>query len=323
MRWPREGTALAMVALVCAAAAVKEPRFFSAASLDSVLLWLPVLLVVAAGQMPVIVTKGIDVSVGSTVGLTAFAVGMVARDNPGLPVAALFAIGLLAGALLGCVNAGLVVWGRVPPVVTTIGTMTAFRGLAFLLAQGKQINTDDVPSALTDLGREGVHLGGVTATWLLVLAAVPCVLLAWALAQTRLGRTVFAVGSNPVAARLRGLSVNRTLATVYVWSGVCAGLGGVVYLSRFGFVNAASAGVNLELNAIAAVVVGGVPVSGGAGSMTGVVAGCVLLAIVNVGLSVWGVAADWQLLAYGVVVLVALVVDALGGRARDGGHALA
>jgi len=323
MRWPREGTALVMVALVCVAAGLKDPRFLTAPTVDSVLLWLPVLLVAAAGQMPVIVTKGIDVSVGSMAGLTAFCVGMVVKANPSLPVPAVLAVGMALGVGLGMVNASLVALARVPPVVATIGTLTAFRGLAFLLAQGKQINTTDVPTALTDLGRSGIPFGPVTVNWLVVIAVLPCLGLAWMLAQTALGRTVFAVGGNQVAAQLRGLRVKPALFTVYVWSGICAGLAGVLYLGRFGFVNAASAGVNLELNAIAAVVVGGVPVSGGSGSVSGVVVGCLLLSLVNVGLSVLGIAADWQLLAYGLVVLTALVVDAVGRRAREGRHALA
>ncbi len=317
MRWPREGTAIVMTVLVCVGAAAREPKFLVPQTLDSVLLWLPVLLAIAIGQMPVIVTKGIDVSVGSIVGLVAFSVGLAGKTWPSLPLPVLIGVGLAAGAVLGVANALFIVLAKVPPVVVTIGTLTAFRGLAFLVAGGKQINANDVPSSLTDLGRHGLTLGPVTVTWLLLLALVPAALLAWTLARSRMGRTVFAAGGNEAAARLRGMQVDRCLFSVYVWSGICAGLGGLLYLGRFGFVNAASAGVNLELNAIAAVVVGGVPVSGGSGSVLGVVAGCVLLAVVNVGLSVLGVAADWQLLAYGLVVMAALLVDAVGRRARE------
>ncbi|MBS1709509.1 MAG: ABC transporter permease [Armatimonadetes bacterium] len=306
-----------MTVLVVVAATARDPRFLSPQTLDSVLLWLPVLLVVALGQMPVIVTKGIDISVGSTVGLVAFSVGLIGKVNPSLPVPVLFASGLALGALLGSLNAVLVAIAKVPPVVTTIGTLTAFRGMAFLVAQGKQIDTNNVATALTDLGRNGVHLGPITVNWLLWLAFIPGALLAWVLARSAIGRTVYAVGGNPVAAALRGMDVKRILFSVYIWSGACAGLAGVLYLGRYGFVSAASAGVNLELNAIAAVVVGGVPVSGGSGSVLGVLAGCVLLAVVNVGLSVLGIAADWQLLAYGAVVMAALLVDAVGRRAKE------
>lgn len=306
----REATTLGLLILVLVAATLREPRFLEAKTIHSILLWMPLLAVIGMGQMLVIVTRGIDVSVGSIVGLAGIVAGAVFRSNPGGGIGAGLLTGIAVGLAAGCVNGLLIARLRVPPIIATLGTLSAYRGLVFIVSGGKQIDSNDLPSALTGLSLYGpVSLGGVTLTWIFTIALLVAGLTAYGVRMTRTGRDIFALGSHPEAARLRGIPVDRVTFLVYALTGLLAGLAGVLYAARYGFVNPATAGQGMELSVIAAVVIGGTKVSGGAGSVFGVLLGCLLLGTINVALAVLGIAATWQLLVYGVVILVALVVD--------------
>ncbi|CAN5560498.1 ABC transporter permease [soil metagenome] len=307
----RELSTLALLILVIAVTAIKEPRFLGSGSVESVLLWIPLLAVVGIGQMMVIVTRGIDVSVGSMVGLTAMAAGMVFRSSPGLPVPVVTLIAIAVGLAAGAINGGLIAYAKIPPIITTLGTLSAFRGLVFILSSGKQVDSNDLPDALANWTLHGpVTIFGVNLSWLFVISLVVMGVFAWVLKQTRFGRNVFAFGSNPNAARLRGVNTAKTEFWVYALTGALCGLGGVMYASRFAFVNPASAGQGLELVIIAAVVIGGTNIIGGSGSVLGILLGCTLLGTINVALSVTKVDATWQSMIYGLVILVAVVIDA-------------
>lgn len=305
----REGLGLALVVVLCLATTLKEPRFLDATSINSVLLWMPLILVAAVGQLPVIVMRGIDISVGSVLGFSGIAVGLILKSNPGLPIPFAFLAGALTGAVLGSVNASLITWAKLPPIVVTIGTLTAFRGLTFLLSQGKQVDSSMVPRNLTTLAKDGLPLGGVAFSYLLLIAIFVAILGAVGLRYTQMGRDIFAYGSNPNAAYLRGVPINKATFWAYTLCGATAGLAGVMYAARFGFVNPGTAGQNFELTVIAAVAIGGVKITGGYGSIAGAVIGCLLLSCLNVALSVLGIDANWQMLAYGAVILAALLID--------------
>jgi len=306
----RELGTLALLILVVAVSTVKEPRFLEAASINSILLWIPLLAVIGMGQMLVIVTRGIDVSVGSIVGVAGMAAGMLFRAHPDLNVFLGALAGVSVGLVLGSINAAAIAWARVPPIVATLGTLSAYRGLVFIMSGGKQVDSNDIPPALTHWSLDGpLHLGGVTVPWILALALLVALVTALFVRYTRTGRDVFALGSHPEAARLRGVPVVRTTFLVYAATGALAGLAGVLYASRYGFVNPATAGQGLELSVIAAVVIGGTKVTGGTGTVLGVVLGCLLLGTINVALAVLGIAGTWQLFVYGVVILVAILFD--------------
>ncbi len=308
--WRREFGTIALLAVVVIAVVGRDHRFLDPTSLNSVLLWIPLLLVVGVGEMLVIVTRGIDVSVGSILGFSGIVVGMALRSNPGMNVELAALLGLGIGLALGAVNGALVAWARVPPIIATLGTLSAFRGLVFIVSHGVQVDSNTIPPALTDWSMSGpVQIGGATISWLLLIALVVAALAAAVLRSTRFGRNVFAIGSNPAAAKLRGISLPRTLMAVYCACGALSGLAGVLYASRYGFVNPGTAGLGFELTVIAAVVIGGVNVFGGSGSVLGVFLGCLLLSVINVALAVLGISATWQTLAYGVVILLALVLD--------------
>jgi rhamnose transport system permease protein len=305
---------VALLTAVCAAITIAKPAFLSPHNIDSVLLWMPILTVVAAGQLLVVLVGGIDVSVGSILGFAGIGVGLFCRAMPDSPIALAFVVGAAIGLVLGCVNAALVAYCRLPPLIVTIGTLASFRGLTFLLSKGDQIDSSVLPDGLMALASTGLELGSVTASYLLLISICVAVLVGALLAATPLGRNLRAIGSNSEAAFLRGVPVSRATFFAFAACGALAGLGGTLYASRFGFVNPSSAGLNLELSVIAAVAIGGAKLSGGSGSMVGTLCGCALLSVVNVALSVLGIAADWQMLAYGVVILVAVIADGAAAK---------
>ncbi|MHB8634859.1 MAG: ABC transporter permease [Fimbriimonadaceae bacterium] len=317
----REGRALVLIVLLLIVGAIKAPRLLEAASVSSIILGLPILIVVAVGQMPVIVSRGVDLSVGSTLGLAGISAGMMMRANPHAPL--ILAVGVAAGVgfALGALNGGLIAYAKIPPILATLGGLSAYRGLAFYVSESKQIDANDIPSSLNAWAQTGpLRIGTVTIPWMFLGAVALAALVGLWTRRTGIGRDVFALGSNPEAATLRGVRTRRALLAAYALCGTLAGIGGLLYAARYGFVNPGSAGRGFELTVIAAVVIGGCDVRGGTGSITGVLLGCVLLASLDVALAVLGIAADWQVFTYGAVILLALVFEALSTR-RLGGAA--
>lgn len=304
--------ALAAVVIVCATAAI-EPKFLSHSSLRSTLLWMPLVVIAALGQMLVVLTRGIDVSVGSTMALAGMIVAILFREFPALPAVLGTGIGVLAGGGLGAVNGAVIVLGRVPPIVATLGTLGVYRGLTHIISGGVQVEEYELPRALARWSIGG-PFGQTLVPWIVVIATAGAVAAAWFLRHTRAGRDLYAVGGDPDAARLRGVPVGAVTFLAYVLCGSAAGLAGVFYASRFGTVNPGSIGMGFELVVISAVVIGGVSVFGGRGSVAGVLLGCALLAIIYTALTVLGVAAAWQSTSYGLVILLAVVFDELLAR---------
>ena len=310
--------AAAALTLGFAVGVVLEPRLISVGSLRSILLWLPLVIVVAMGQTLVILSRGIDVSVGSTMGLAGMCVAMLFRDHPSVNVYLGASIGVLIGGLLGTVNGCLVVLCRAPPIVATLGTMGIYRGLTHIVSRGVQVEEYELPHALSRWSVQG-PFGQTLVPWIVVVAFVTAGLAAVLMRYTRTGRNIYAVGGNPDAARLRGVRVGAVTWMVYALCGASAGLAGTLYASRFGTVNPGSIGMGFELVVISAVVVGGISVFGGRGSIGGVLVGCALLATIYTSLTVLGVSPAWQSTSYGLAILAAVVLDeVLRSRAERG-----
>jgi len=261
-------------------------------------------VIVACGQMMVIIIRGIDLSVGSVVGLVGMIVGMMMRDQVSffMPLAVLIGIGL--GFLLGAINGLIITKGKVPPIVATLGTMSIFRGLVVVVSKGDEVYTYRIPSSFLQITRMPIF--GVPA--LIIYALIIAVGVALFLKYTRLGRQIFALGSNPNAAEVAGIPTDRVKFIVFCISGILAGLAGVLWASRFGSV-VNDMGTGFELQTVAACVVGGVSVLGGAGSILGVVMGALLIGIIGNALTISNINPFLQLTVNGFLILLAVVFD--------------
>ena len=299
------GIVLALIVLVVFTA-TQNSRFLSGQSIRDILLGTAILAVLAVGQAVVIITRNIDLSVGSVLGLSAFAVGSLMRDNPGLPVIVALLAGLVVGAVCGLLNGVLVRFGQVPALVVTLGTLYAFRGVSFFWAGGQQINADKLPQSFLDFGTASV-LG---VPWLVLIALVVLVAAGIVLRSYRVGRELYAMGSSPQAAKLAGIKVGRNTSAAFLVSGALAGLAGVLFAARFGTVDAA-AGTGYELNVVAAAVVGGVAVFGGSGSVWGAGLGALLLTVIGSALAVLDINQFWQQAIVGALILLAIGADRL------------
>ncbi|MEV6902193.1 ABC transporter permease [Amycolatopsis sp. NPDC051372] len=299
------GIVLALIVLVVFTA-TQNSRFLSGQSIRDILLGTAILAVLAVGQAVVMITRNIDLSVGSVLGLSAFAVGTMLRDNPGLPVIVALLAGLVVGAACGLINGAVVRFGRVPALVVTLGTLYAFRGAVYFWAGGQQINADKLPRSFLDFGDASVL--GVPG--LVLIAVLVMVIAGVVLRNYRGGRELYAMGSSPQAAQLAGIKVGRNTTIAFLVSGALAGLAGVLFAARFGTVDAA-AGTGYELNVVAAAVVGGVAVFGGSGSVWGASLGALLLTVIGSALAVLDIDQFWQQAIVGALILLAIGADRL------------
>ena len=297
------GIGAALVILI-AVTAIVNPRFLSAQSVKDLLLGSTILAIMAVGQAIVVITRNVDLSVGSILGLSAFATGSMFVALPGLPIPVVVVVGMAFGALLGAVNGALIAAARVPALVVTLGTLYVFRGLDYMWAGPRQINAADMPAGFLRMGTATI-LGVPVLT---LFAVVVVIVAGFYLRAYRSGRELYAVGSDPEAARVSGLPVGWRVFAAFVASGALAGLAGVLYAARFGTLDA-NAGIGSELNVVAAVVVGGVAIFGGSGSVYGAALGAVLLTTIGAALPVLGVDPFWQRAAVGVLILAAIGLD--------------
>ena len=301
----REMSILIVLLLVIAAATIKTPSFlFSANSWRDLLLTPAILLTLAAGQAVVIITRNVDLSVGSVLGLTAYLTGRLFIDLPGIPIVAVVAIGLLVGGLLGLVNGALVAFGRVPALVITLGTLYIYRGVVLTWAGSDRINAGDLPRDFLRLGTRSI----ASIPILFIVALVVVCLVGYYLYAHRGGRELYAIGSDPDAAELYGLKVRRRVLAAFVLSGALAGLAGVMHAARYGTVSSA-AGVGLELEAVAAVVIGGGALFGGRGTVWGAAIGAMLLVTIDRALPILGIPDFWQRAVVGALIIGAIVLD--------------
>ncbi|RAS70465.1 monosaccharide ABC transporter membrane protein (CUT2 family) [Lentzea atacamensis] len=302
----RELGIVVALALVVIPTAIVNPRFIQAQSLRDLLLNASIVALLAVGQTLVVVTRNVDLSVGSVLGLSAFLTAQQFADHPGTPLLAGIGLGVAIGLACGLLNGLLVALGNVPSLVVTLGTLYVFRGIDYALAQGRQVNAANLPDALLDLGSSRVLGIPVLVLITVVVIAVAAVYLR----SYRSGRELYAIGSNPEAATLAGIPVARRTLTTFVLSGLIAGLAGALWVARYGTVDAA-AGTGLELQVVAAVVVGGVAIFGGSGTVAGAALGALLLGTITSCLVVLQIPAFWQQAIAGALLLSAITVDRL------------
>ena len=302
----RELGILAALALVVIVTTAVNPRFLSVQSIRDLLLNASIIALLTVGQTLVVVTRNVDLSVGSVLGLTAFMTGTLFVGRPGLPVVVALLAGILVGVVCGAVNGAVTAVGKVPSLVVTLGTLYVFRGIDYAWAGGRQINAADLPDSLLSLG-SGRFLG---VPYLVAITVVLVAVAAYALRSYRSGRELYAIGSNPDAAVLAGIPVGRRLFAAFVLSGAVAGLAGVLFTARYGTVDA-TAGTGFELEVISAVVVGRVAIFGGSGSVVGAALGALLLSTIGSAIVVLRVPSFWQQAIVGALLIGAIALDRL------------
>jgi ribose transport system permease protein len=298
---------LPVLILICILFAVLTPNFLTENNIINVVRQASINIVLAAGMTFVILTGGIDLSVGSVLGLTAV-IAVVVSLVPSFSWAAIPAA-LLAGLVIGVLTGMIVAYLGLPPFIVTLGTYTAIRGAAYLAAGGTTVINSQINFAWIGNG----YLGPVP--WLVIIALITIAVSAFILHGTVLGVHVYAVGGNAQAARLTGIPVPFVLIFVYGVSGLLSGLGGAMSASRL-YSAQGQLGIGYELDAIAAVILGGTSFSGGIGNVFGTLVGALIIAVLNNGLTLLNVSFYWQLVIKGAVIVLAVTLDKLRTRGQ-------
>jgi fructose transport system permease protein len=311
-RYPALNPALVLVVSVVVFGLLND-RFMRAENLSLITQQVAVVGALAVGQTLIILTAGIDLSVGAVMLLGSMVMAQTATAN-GVPGPVALALGLLVGLLAGLANGLLVTLINLPPFIVTLGTLNIFVALTLLYSHGATVRGDDLPSVLTWTG-SSFSVGGVRVTVGVLLTLLMYALIAYALGQTAWGRHVYAVGDDKDAARLAGISVNRVLLSVYISAGMVFALAGWVLIGR---INAASpnAAADANLDSITAVVIGGTSLFGGRGVVWGSLLGALIVGVFRNGLSLAGLDVLYQTLAVGVLVIVAVAIDQWIRRGR-------
>lgn len=294
---------LAIYLFICIIFAALSPYFLTVANFINIGRTLPIIGIIAIGETLVLIAGGVDLSVGSVAALAGVTTGLL-WEVTGAPIGVAAAAGLGTGILVGVINGALVTYLRINPLISTLATFSIIRGLAFVLTNAST-NQLTHPTFLL-LGRGSVAGVPVPFILMLVLFAIFIFILRW----TPFGRNLYAIGGNPMAARLAGIAARRSLMIVFIISGLLAGLGGLVSASQLA-AGAPQAAVGLEFTVIAAVVLGGTSLSGGKGTLVGTLIGVIILRTLDNGLILIGVSSYYQIVARGAVLILAVGFDQL------------
>jgi rhamnose transport system permease protein len=291
---------------------LRAPVFVTGASLGNLLTDGSLLVMLALTQMFVIITRGIDLSVASNLALSGMMSALLASKHPELPLVAVIFVAVAIGLVLGLINGYLIGVLELPPIVVTLGTMSVYRGLVFVLSGGAWVSSHQMPDNFVAFPLDRL-LGVTHLVWIAALAT----LLTWYLARnTRFGRDLYAIGNHPQAARTIGIPSARRLLWTYGLSGAMAGLCGYLWVARYAVAYTEIA-YGFEFTVIAACVIGGISIAGGVGSVAGAVLGALFLATINNALPIVQVSPFWQSALTGVVILTAVMINARGDKKRS------
>jgi rhamnose transport system permease protein len=301
----RELSLLLVLLLMGVFVAIRAPQVLSATNLTDVSVLAAIIAIAAVGEAMVVITRNVDLSVEAIIGLVAFSVAAVLSDHL-MPTSVAMVFGVGLGLVLGMINGIVVALFRVPSIVATLGTLSIYRGIDFLLAGGKQVTLTELPPGYTNAAR--ATLVGVPI--FVLIAVVIVAVFAVVLRQTRFGRSVYAVGSNPEAAGILGIRTGVVTFVVFSVCGLLSGIAGVMWGILFGTINATAAtGVTLQV--VAAVVVGGVNIFGGSGTVVGAALGALFLGFISNALILLRLSQFWLQAFYGLVILIAVALDAV------------
>jgi len=271
-----------------------------------------ILIMVAIGQFLVILTGGIDLSVGSIIAFSGMAASMMNQYYPGIPVVFVLLAGILIGLLLGMINGVLVAYGKVPAIITTLGTLSVFRGFTFVLSKGQWVTAHEMTQGFMDMPQNR-FLGVTNLIWAAVIVSI---VMYYVMTYTRSGREIYAIGGNKTAALFVGVKSKKIDMLIFSINGLLCGLAGVMWTSRYAAaVNETATG--FELQTVAACVLGGVSVAGGSGAIPGVILGALFLGILNNALPVVNLSPFYQMALQGFVVLMAMVINTLSDKRKE------
>jgi rhamnose transport system permease protein len=308
----REALLALVLAIMVAGISLYQPVFLTAGNISDLLTDTSVLFMMAIAQMIVILTRGIDLSVAAMLALTGMVSAMLSQYVPDLPLLLYILAAIATGLILGLVNGGLIAGLGIPPIVVTLGTMAAFRGLIYIVGQGEQVNADEMGDTFQAFPKAFVF-GLQTPVWIALAVSI----VAWFfLNMTRTGRGLYAIGGNPLAARYCGISLPKQELLVYAISGAVAGLCGYLWVARYGVAYTEIA-TGYELTVIAACVIGGVSIFGGVGSVPGTILGALFLGIIMNALPVMQISPFWQMAISGAVILAAVIINARAERRAE------
>ncbi|WP_430599395.1 ABC transporter permease [Enterococcus sp. AZ079] len=290
----------------------QNSSFLTMVNLTDMLTNTSILAILAVGMMMVLITGGIDLSVGAVVALSGMSSAVFIRDFPNIPVIVAVLVGLFVGLFSGLVLGLLIAKGRILPIITSLGMMNVYRGLTYIVGDNQWVSAFQMTDAFKEIAT-GSFLGINHLIW---AAFIVLAVFYYILNFTRSGRRMYAVGSNEEATAITGISKERTLILVYMLNGLLAGLAGVLWVSKFASAQGDTAS-GYELNVIAACVLGGVSVNGGVGKISGLITGALLFGILNNALPLLNASTFWEDAIQGVVIVAAIVMNVLMKRRSD------
>jgi rhamnose transport system permease protein len=302
----RESGIIVVLAMFVAVTAVIQPRFVGTQEIGFILANTTVFALLALGETMVVISRNVDLSIGSVLGLSAYLSASLFGAHDGIPIPVVFLAGLGIGLACGVANGLMVSLGKVPSLVVTLATLYIIRGIDILIVGGNEVVAQTLPNAFIQIPK--ANLFGVPYLAIAVAAVVGAG--AYYLRSFRSGRDLYAIGSNPEAARLAGVPTGRRVFTAFAASGAIAGVAGVLWAAQYQTIDS-TAGTGYELQVIAAVVVGGVAIFGGSGSAVGAAIGALLLNTINSALYVLGISPFWDQAIAGFLLLVAIALDRL------------
>jgi rhamnose transport system permease protein len=300
----RESGIIIVLALFVAVTAGLQHRFLSSSNIAFVLVNTTIFALLALGETMVVVSRNVDLSVGSVLGMSAYLSASLFAGRHGAPIAVVFCAGLGIGLGWGLVNGLIVAAGRVPSLVVTLATLYIIRGIDILIVGGGMVTANTLPGSFTGIPKATVL--GIPD--LAIAVAVVVAAGAYYLRSFRSGRELYAMGSNPEAARLAGIPIGKRTLTAFAVSGAIAGVAGVLWAAQYGTVDS-TAGTGYELTVVTAVVVGGVAIFGGSGSVVGAALGALLLSTINSALYVLGISSFWDQAIAGFLLILAITLD--------------
>jgi rhamnose transport system permease protein len=308
----RELGLLGFIVILSVLIQFRNPSFLSVENINDMITNTAILSILALGMMLVLVTRGIDLSIGSTIALSGMVVAQVVSTNQGLHPFLVILLGIVIGMICGAINGVLIAKIGLLPIIATLALMNIFRGITYKISGGEWVSSYQMPESFVSIAT-GKTLG---LNNLIVIAIIIYLVFFYLINHTRTGRQIYAVGSNPDSAKVSGIKQDKILLLVYSIMGGLAGLSGVLWVSKFASAQGDTAS-GYELTGIAACILGGVSIAGGSGKISGVILGSVLLGMLNNALPLLNVSPFWQTAIQGLIILVAVIINTLVKRGVD------